>query len=132
MTYKSFCRLHKKFKFDIRVAARRLHKYIRRGLQGGNYVPPPIMNGPVSTSICLACALRYFACRCPYDIMSVYGVSHTIILDSVWCVVEAVNQLSEFHIEYPRLLSEQKKIAKGFKEKSEVGLLTVPVALMGC
>jgi hypothetical protein len=36
-------------------------------------------------------------------------------------VVEAVNQLPEFHIKYPRSLSKQKKIAKGFKEKSEVG-----------
>jgi len=53
--------------------------------------------------------------------MSVYGVSHTIILDSVWCVVEAVNQLCEFHIEYPKSATEQKKIAKVFDEKSEVG-----------
>ena len=53
--------------------------------------------------------------------MCVYGVSHTIILDSVWCVVEAVNQLREFHIEYPKSATEQKQIAKGFEEKSEVG-----------
>jgi hypothetical protein len=112
MTYKSFCCLHVKTKFGIRAAARRLHKYIRRGLRGGNYLPPLITNGPVSTSICLACALRYFAGGCPFDIMSVYGVSHTIILGSVWYVVEAVNQLPEFHIQYPRSLLEQKKIAK--------------------
>ena len=53
--------------------------------------------------------------------MSVYGVSHTSILDSVWCVVEAVNQLHEFHIEHPKSATEQKKIAKEFEEKSEVG-----------
>ena len=47
-------------------------------------------------------------------------------------MVETVNQLPEFHIEYPPSLLKVKKIAKGFKEKSEVGLLTVPVALMGC
>ncbi len=50
--------------------------------------PPPIVNGPVTMSICLACALRYFAGGSLYNIMNVYGVSHTIILDSVWCVVE--------------------------------------------
>jgi hypothetical protein len=54
--------------------------------------------------------------------MSVYGVSHTIILDSVWCVVEAINQVPEFYIEYPKSLIEQKAIAKGFEEKSDVSL----------
>ncbi|KAL3786777.1 hypothetical protein ACHAW5_002978 [Stephanodiscus triporus] len=57
----------------------------------------------------------------PYDIISAYGVSHTVILYSVWCVVDAVNQLPEFHIEYPRSLAEQQKIANGFEDKSEVG-----------
>ena len=84
-------------------------------------MPLPIPNEPVCTSVRLACALHYFAGGSPYDIMSAYGVLHTIILDSVWCVVDAMNQLTEFHIEYPRSLAEQKKIAKGFEEKSEVG-----------
>jgi hypothetical protein len=53
--------------------------------------------------------------------MSVYGVSHTIILDSVWCVVEAVNQVPEFYIEYSKSHIKQKAIAKGFEEKSNVG-----------
>ena len=34
---------------------------------------------------------------------------------------ETVNQLREFHIEYPKSATEQKKIAKVFEEKSEVG-----------
>jgi hypothetical protein len=53
--------------------------------------------------------------------MSVYGVSHTIILDSVWCVVEAIKQVPEFYIEYPKSLTKQKAIAKGFEEKSNIG-----------
>ena len=110
-----------KLKYGIRETARRLQKYRNRGLRGGNYVPPPIPNGPVTTSVRLACALRYIAGGSPYDIMSVYGVSHTIVLDSVWCVVDAVNQLPNFHIEYPRSRAEQMKIAKGFEETSDVG-----------
>ncbi len=51
--------------------------------------------------------------------MSVYGVLHTIILDSVWCVVEATNQVAEFYIKYPKSLIAQKAIAKGFEEKSD-------------
>ena len=36
-------------------------------------------------------------------------------------MVDAVNQLPNFHVEYPRSRAEQMKIAKGFEEKSEVG-----------
>jgi hypothetical protein len=53
--------------------------------------------------------------------MSVYGVLYTIILDSVWCVVEAVNQVPEFYIEYPKSHIKQKAIVKEFEEKSDVG-----------
>jgi hypothetical protein len=53
--------------------------------------------------------------------MNVYGVLHTIILDGVWCVVEAINQVPEFYIEYPKSLIKQKAIAKGFEEKSDIG-----------
>jgi hypothetical protein len=45
---------------------------------------------------------------------------HTIILDSVWCVVEAVNQVPEFYIEYLKSLIKQKAIASGFEEKSNI------------
>ena len=93
MTYESFCHLHHKRSPGIKAAARVLRKYQLRGLQSSISKPPPVPNGPIPSSIRLACALRYFAGGSPYDLMSVYGVSHTIILDSVWCVVEAINQL---------------------------------------
>ena len=35
-----------------------------------------------------------------YDIMAKYGCSHASALESVWVVVEAVNPLDEFIIEY--------------------------------
>jgi hypothetical protein len=50
--------------------------------------------------------------------MNIYGVSHTITLDSVWCI-EATNQVADFY-KYPESHFEQKEIAKGFKEKSNV------------
>jgi hypothetical protein len=84
-------------------------------------MPPPIPNERVPPSVQLACALRYFAGGSAYNIMSVYGVLHTIILDSVWCVVEAINQVPEFYIKYLKSLIEQKAIVKGFEEKSDVG-----------
>ncbi len=58
-------------------------------------------NGLVSTSVRLACALRYFAVGSPYNIMTKYGLSHASVYESIWAVVEAVNTFDEFDIEYP-------------------------------
>jgi hypothetical protein len=112
MTYSSFIHLHRKLYLGIKEAARVLRRYKAKGLKTDNNTPPPGPNGRISTSVRLACALRYFAGGSPYDIMSVYRVSHTIVLDSVWCVVEATNQLADFYIEYPKSHFEQKMIAK--------------------
>jgi hypothetical protein len=49
-----------------------------------------------------------------------YGVSHTFVFESVWMIVEAVNELAEMQIEYPSDVECQKKIAKGFCEASKV------------
>jgi hypothetical protein len=121
MTYSSFIHLLRRLSHGIIEAARVLRKYEAKGLKSDNHTPPPIHNGWIPAYVWLACALRYFAGGSPYDIMSIYGVSHTIILDSVRCVVEATNQVVEFYIEYPKSRFEQKKIAKGFEEKSYVG-----------
>ncbi len=98
-----------------------LRKYQAKGLKSGKHTPLPIPNGQVPASVQLACALRYFAGGSEYNIMNVCGALHTIILDSVWCVIEAINQVPEFLIEYPKSLIEQNAIAKGFEEKSDVG-----------
>ena len=68
----------------------------------------------------LAIAIRYFAGASPYNIMVKYGVSHTSVFESVWIVVEAVNQLPAMKIQYPSDVAEQKRIAKGFCDASKV------------
>jgi hypothetical protein len=73
-----------------------------------------VHNGPISTSVWLACALRYFSGGLPYDIITKYGDSYASALDSVWAVVEAVNSLDEFIIEYPNLEDNQLKLAQEF------------------
>ncbi len=87
MSYHSFFHLLRILSPGIQEAARVLRKYPANGLKSEKHMPPPIPNGQVPASVQLACALRYFAGGSAYNIMSVYGVSHTIILDSVWCVV---------------------------------------------
>ena len=88
--------------------------------RGGNFKPPPVHNGPVSTSVWLACAMWYFAGGSPYDIMAKYGLSHASLLESIWAVVKAVNSCDEFSIEYPASETAQLKIAHEFENVSQV------------
>jgi hypothetical protein len=52
--------------------------------------------------------------------MAKYGVSHASTMESVWAVVEAVNSLDEFVIEYPSSEEDQLKIAQEFQNVSNV------------
>ena len=53
-------------------------------------------NGEITTAVRLAMALRYFAGGDPLDIALVYKVHPTAIYESVWFVVDAINQTG-FH-----------------------------------
>ena len=132
MSWRSFWTLHDKLcgpieeavveAAKIRKKARRREKQ-KRGVGRSNYLnpsPPPPPNGTFSTSVCLACALRYYAGGSAYDIISSYNISHTELFQSVWYVVDAINQTASFDISYPRNHEEQKKIAADFKAVSEV------------
>jgi DDE superfamily endonuclease len=138
MTYESFWVLHEKLKDGILTAASKyssghskraatpINGVVRRGR--GNfsskktpkYMAPPVPNGPIPTSVRLACAIRYFAGGSPYDLMGKYGVSYTGVMSSVWCVVEATNSVEEFHISYPSDEVEQRRIAASFRSASAV------------
>jgi hypothetical protein len=93
--------------------------YEQRGEMGGNYKPPPVRNGPVSTCVWLACALQYFA-----------GGRHMTSWHSmdflmcqcwrIWAVVEAVNSCDESSIEYPESKTAQLKITHDFENVSKV------------
>ena len=120
MIYESFLFLHEKQSSKIAKAVDDSRRYKQRGGRGGNYKPPPVRNGPVSTCVRLACALRYFAGGSPYDIMAKYGIFHASVLESIWAVIEAVNSYDEFVIEYPASETAQLKIAREFQNVSEV------------
>ena len=119
MPYESFWKLHSILATRITVARLKARQYLpkggRMGRRGGRYKLPPIPNGCISTSVHLACALRYFAGGLPYDIMVKYGSFHTDVMDSMWYVVHAVNTTSELKIEYPLCKVEQGRIAAGFE-----------------
>ena len=120
LSYKSFLFLHEKLSIGIAKAVDNLRPYEQRGGRGCNYKPPPVRNGPVSTSVKLACALHYFDDGSPYDIMAKYGLSRASLYESIWAVVKAVNTFDEFSIEYPASEIAQLKIADKFEKVSKV------------
>ena len=61
MSYESFCHLHHKLSPGIKAAVRVLRKYQQRGLQSSISKPPPFPNGPIPTSIRLACMMTWFS-----------------------------------------------------------------------
>jgi hypothetical protein len=82
--YKLFWLLHEKLSAKIAKAADNSRRYEWKGGRGVKSKLPPYRNGPISTCVRLACALRYFAGGLPYDIMEKYGVSEKSVRESIW------------------------------------------------
>jgi hypothetical protein len=132
MSFHSFWSLHANLLPHIVTASQEMRSYRKVGSRvGGNYVLPPIPNGEITTSVRLACALRYFAGGCPYDIAPLYGVAISEVLFSVWVIVNAINTCDNFTISYPESLEEQRKIARGFQNASTPGILNCTGAIDG-
>ena len=131
MTFDAFWRLHSILLSHIETAISKRRDYVRKGgRDGGNFSLPPIPNGPISTSIRLGAALRYFAGGSAYDICLMFGISHSEVLSCVWIVVDAINQCPQFQISYPASLEEQRRIACGFEAASTPGIHNCAVPLM--
>ena len=134
MTYDSFLKLSSLLKDGIEEAR-------KRNKNAGGTTPcitdgrknnkAPVPNGRIDTTIRLACAIRYFAGGSPYDIQCTAGVSNSEVLDSVWYVVEAINQLDDFNIHYPADELSQRRIADEFCSKSDVKMPSCAGAIDG-
>jgi len=89
------------------------------------------INGPILPELRLSIALRYFAGASMWDILISHGVSRTEAYNSIWEVVDAVNEIESFDISYPSCHIEQERIAAEFKKSPNVvskivqGVLTV-------
>jgi hypothetical protein len=114
MSIGSFWILHSKIRQGIIDAIERC----RNQMASDPRKAPPVPNGKISTSVRLAVAIRYFAGGSPYDLCSVYGISHSSVHECVWFVVEALNCHKEFHFSYPDSHEDQRRIAEEFREKS--------------
>ena len=132
MTLISFWRLYSILLPHIRAASIAIRDYqCKGGRVGGNYVLPPIPNGSISPSIRLGAAIRYFAGGSPYDIVCVFGISYSEVMNSVWIAVEAINNCPQFKIAYPDSLEDQRKIAAGFEAASVPGIRNCAGAIDG-
>jgi hypothetical protein len=101
------------------TVTKRTWRYKKKGGRyGGNYSLPPVHNRPITSSVRLGAALRYFADGSPYDIMCVFCISLSEVLKSMWIVVAAVNDCPQFHISYPSSLEEQQRTAAEFEAAS--------------
>jgi hypothetical protein len=58
-----------------------------------------VPNSPIPSEICLAVALRYFVRGSMLDIMISHGI---------WLIVDAINSLPDFDMEYPNSHVAQK------------------------
>ena len=132
MTFDTFWHLHSILLPHILTATDQISSYDRKGgRNSGNFSLPPIPNGPISHSIRLGAAIRYFCGGSPYDIMCVFGISYSEVLSSVWIIVDAINKCTQFEISYPETLEEQRQIAAGFQAASTPGIRNCAGAIDG-
>jgi hypothetical protein len=117
----------------------RLHRLLRPYL-GGRIHPTSTSkkknrnggkNGIISSTIRLAAALRYFAGSSVYDIAIIHGISVTEVHQSVWRVVNAVNNCSDLKFEFPEDWAAQRLVAAGFEKKSRAGFSICAGAIDG-
>ncbi len=88
-------------------------------------------NGIISSTIRLAAALWYFAGCSVYSIALIHGISVTEVHQSVWRVVNAVNNCSDLKFEFPEDWEAQQLVAAGSKEKSRASFSICAGAIDG-
>ena len=74
-------------------------------------------NGPITPSVRLGVALRYYARGSSYDITSMFGIGVSKVYKSVWEVIEAIILTPDLDIQFPSTFEEQKKYNRIQKQK---------------
>jgi hypothetical protein len=68
-------------------------------------------NGIIPVELELSIALWYFAGGSPLDFIGSHGMSFTSIWNSIWRIVDAINECEQLHIRFPEDHSIQRQIA---------------------
>ena len=125
MDKSSFNELHRVLSILIRWSKKKARLSKRKTHRNG------AKNGLISTRIRLSAALRYFAGGRPDDIALVHGISHTEVFNSVWKVVDAVNDCKVLDFSFPTDHGEQLSIAQKFLLNSKAGFACCVGAIDG-
>jgi hypothetical protein len=106
-----------------------LHTLLHTSILSG--APPNHTGGlpRICTKIRLAAAIRFFAGGSVWDIMISHGMSRTETYDSVWMIVDAVNNQLPMLV-YPASKEEQSTIASGFVKRQSTRRSYIPMLPM--
>ena len=114
------------------IAFKSLHRLLQKGIQeyiiiereinnGNNGLNFYMRNGWITTEICLACALRYFAGGSYLDITLSHGIGKTDLYRSIWAVVHATNACTMLQFSFLTTSAECESIANEFSHRSKAG-----------
>ena len=114
------------------IAFKFLHHFLQSGIQeylinerevidGNNGFEFYMKNGRITTEICLACALRYFAGSKYLDITLSHGIGKTDLYRSIWAVVHATNACTSSQFSFPTTSAQCESIASEFSHRSKAG-----------
>ena len=65
------------------------------------------------------------------DVHEIFGVSHTAVVDSIWIIVQAINDHPGFNLQYPEDHETQMRVAEGFRNVSAVDFSNCAGAIDG-
>jgi hypothetical protein len=82
--------------------AHQLHPFMKQ-----HDLSKAMMNGPIYHSVRVACAIHYFAGASPYDLAMTFAIGVSEVFESMWDVVDAVNNHPDFETRYPDSHDEQ-------------------------
>ena len=109
MDYTAFHHLHEVLKNGISEYIQKDQSWHSNGGKCFHY-----RNGEITTEICLACALRFFAGGSYLDITISHGIGKTNVYRSVWEVVHATNSCKELEFHFLMTQEQCKQVAEGF------------------
>jgi DDE superfamily endonuclease len=90
-----------------------------------------IPNGCIDHTEQISIALWYLAGGQAMDIVLVHDISHAEVFESIWLVVDAINQHPELSINFPRSHDEQLQLANDFCRKHQAGFTRCMGAIDG-
>jgi hypothetical protein len=90
-----------------------------------------IPNGRIGHTVWISIASQYLAGGQAMDIALVHGVSNAEVFDSIWLVVDAINQHPELSINFPVSHDEQLQLANDFHSKNQAGFTRFMGAIDG-